>query len=147
MSKSELARFFIGISSIRIVPRLTNTFNPFNIEKDLDGPETYIENDTRFVNDAYAYIQQINKALREPVFKGEQRDTLKIFKRFVDPLNSSLIRIFGEDKDTTIQIAEFDDYIFTHFINMDFHSPLVRLIKYIPWGSVSKRHERAFMPS
>jgi len=105
----ELVRKFIGRSSIRIVPRISNTANPANISTDNDSPVTYIENDTRFVNDVFLYIQQINNALREPVFSGKQADTLKIFRDFIEPLNSSLLKIFGGDETTTIQIAEFQD--------------------------------------
>lgn len=105
----ELVKKFLGRSSIRIVPRISNNANPESVASDNDSPASYIENDTRFVNDVFLYIQQINNALREPVFKGKQADTLKIFKDFIEPLNNSLIKIFGGDQNTTIQIAEFQD--------------------------------------
>jgi hypothetical protein len=105
----ELVQKFLGRSSIRIVPRISNNANPANVASDNDSPTSYIENDTRFVNDVFLYIQQINNALREPVFKGKQADTLKIFRDFIEPLNHSLIKIFGGDENTTIQIAEFQD--------------------------------------
>lgn len=105
----ELISKFIGRSSIRIVARISNNANPDNVYSDQDSPITYIENDTRFINDVFLYIQQINNALREPVFSGRQADTLKIFKDFIDPLNKSLINIFGGDETTTIQITEFQD--------------------------------------
>jgi AAA15 family ATPase/GTPase len=105
----QLIRNFIGRSSIRIVPRISNNANPNNIVSDLDSPNSYIENDTRFINDVFQYIQQINNALREPVFSGRQADTLQIFRDFIEPLNHSLLNIFGGDETTTIQIAEFED--------------------------------------
>ena len=105
----ELIPKFIGRSSIRIVPRISNTGNIANVSSDLDSPLTYIENDTRFINDVFLYIQQIDNAIREPVFSGKQADTLKIFKDAIEPLNNSLIRIFGGDETTTIQIAEFQN--------------------------------------
>jgi AAA15 family ATPase/GTPase len=105
----ELSKKFIGRSSIRIVPKITNNANPTQILKDNDSPSTYIENDTRFINDAFQYIQQINAALREPVFSGQTADTLQIFRDYIEPLNKSLINIFGGDETTTIQIAEFFD--------------------------------------
>lgn len=105
----QFAKRLIGRSSIRIVPRITNSANPSQVESDYDSPSMYIENDTRFINDVHLYIQEINKALREPVFSGKQADTLKIFQDFIDPLNQSLLRIFGGDDTTTIQIAEFED--------------------------------------
>ena len=106
---TELVKRFIGRSSIRIVPRISNNANPVNVSTDMDSPTTYIENDTRFINDVFLYIQQINNALREPVFSGKQADTLKIFRDFIEPLNNSLLKIFGGDETTTIQIAEFHD--------------------------------------
>lgn len=105
----ELAKRFIGRSSIRIVPRIGNDAIPENVAEDKDGPHTFIENDTRFVNDVHLYIQSINRALREPVFSGRQADTLKIFQEFIEPFNTSLANIFGGNAQTAIRIAEFED--------------------------------------
>lgn len=105
----DLVRGFIGRSSVRIVPHITREANVRSVPSDLDAPKTFIENDIRFLTDVYLYIQQINNALREPVFSGRQADTLKIFRDFIEPLNNSLLRIFGGDETTTIQIAEFQD--------------------------------------
>jgi AAA15 family ATPase/GTPase len=105
----SLIKRFIGRSSNRIVPHLTGEANSAAIARDLDSPKTFIENDVRFNTDVYQYIQQINNALREPVFSGRGADTLKIFSDFIAPLNSSLLKIFGGDPSTTIQIAEFQD--------------------------------------
>lgn len=102
-------KHFIGRSSNRIVPHLTNEADGESVTSDLDGTKTFIENDTRFNTDVYLYIQQINNAIREPIFSGRPADTLKIFSDFISPLNSSLLRIFGGDRSTTIQIAEFQD--------------------------------------
>jgi AAA15 family ATPase/GTPase len=100
---------FIGRSSIRIVPQITIGANPNAISNDADSPESYIQQDTRFLNDVYAYIQSINQALREPIFSDKAADTLQIFRDFIEPLNSSLLNILGGDEQTTIQIAEFQD--------------------------------------
>ena len=97
---------FFGRSSIRIVPTLGNKGNPYAIEQDTDRPEKFIDNDIRFVNDVYAYIKQIDDAMREPVFSGRKADTLQIFHGFIDPLNQSLSRIFENDK-LAIQIIEY----------------------------------------
>lgn len=105
----DLVTKFLGRSSIRIVSRISNTANPNNVVTDQDSPSTYIENDTRFINDVFLYIQQINSAIREPIFSGRQADVLQIFKDFIEPLNQSLINIFGGDETTTIQISEFED--------------------------------------
>ncbi|MFM8914201.1 MAG: chromosome segregation protein SMC, partial [Flammeovirgaceae bacterium] len=77
------------------------------VVNDNDSPPTYIENDTRFLNDISLYINQIDFALREPVFKGEQVDVLKIFQDSIKPLNDSLAAIFGGDETTFIKIVEF----------------------------------------
>ncbi len=105
----ELAKKFIGRSSIRIVSRISNDANPGNVATDLDSPQTFIENDLRFTTDVFLYIQAINKALREPVFSGKQADVLKIFQDFIEPFNTSLKNIFGSNPNTTIRIAEFED--------------------------------------
>jgi AAA15 family ATPase/GTPase len=102
-------RKFVGRSSIRIVPRITNEYNSAQIIDDTDAPKSFIDNDTRFTNDVYSYIQQINNALREPIFSGRSADTLQIFQEFIAPLNNSLLNILGEEGRTTIQIAEFED--------------------------------------
>jgi AAA15 family ATPase/GTPase len=106
---NELAKKFIGRSSIRIVPHITNNANPDQIAIDMDSPRAYIEPDQRFINDVFEYIQRINNALREPVFQGKTADTLKIFNDFIQPLNSSLQKIFGDNSNTSIRIAEFKD--------------------------------------
>lgn len=106
---AKIAEKFIGRSSIRIVPRILNQAHVSGISTDRDSPDSYIEHDTRFINDVFAYIQKINTALQEPVFSGKQADTLKIFSEFIDPLNSSLLNIFGGTPKTTIQIIQFKD--------------------------------------
>lgn len=106
---ASLVNRFYGRSSIRIVPKISNQADTQAIDRDLDSPRTYIENDTRFINDVFAYINEIDKALREPVFSGKSADTLKIFQDFIKPLNTSLINIFDGDEKTTIQISEFQN--------------------------------------
>ena len=103
------AEHFIGRSSIRIVPRIGNQAHIEGIATDSDSPDSYIEHDTRFINDVFAYIQSINQALQEPIFSGKQADTLKIFGDFINPLNESLLKIFGGTPQTTIQIIQFRD--------------------------------------
>lgn len=105
----ELRKKFIGRSSTRIVPKILNQANINNIDIDGDAPVLYIDSDTRFNNDVFSYIQQINKALREPAFRGESADTFKIFQKFIEPLNESLENIFGVDDAITLKIVEFED--------------------------------------
>jgi len=100
---------FIGRTSIRIVPRISNHGNAETIKDNQDEPPTFIDQDTRFDNDLSMYMQQIDNALREPVFSGKSADTLKIFQDFISPLNTSLVNIFGGDSTTTIQIAEYQN--------------------------------------
>lgn len=107
--KREVSRRLIGRSSIRIVPRITNAGNSEYISNNSDRPKSFIDVDDRFNNDLSMYIQQIDNALREPVFSGKSADTLKIFQDFIQPLNASLINILGGDATTTIQIAEFQN--------------------------------------
>jgi AAA15 family ATPase/GTPase len=100
---------FIGRSSIRIVPRISNSGNVDAIKENGDSPNSFIDADTRFNNDLAAYMQQIDNALRAPVFSGQSADTLKIFQESIQPLNDSLINILGGDESTTIQIAEYQN--------------------------------------
>ncbi|PWV54486.1 AAA family ATPase [Chitinophaga sp. S165] len=98
---------FIGRSSIRIVPRISQKGTSDAVVNNSDGPFSFIDADERFDNDLAQYIQQIDNALREPVFSGRSADTLQIFQDFIQPLNQSLLNILGGDELTTIQIAEF----------------------------------------
>ena len=103
------ANKFVGRSSIRIVPRITNVGVADAVKSNSDGPGMFIDPDTRFNNDLSMYMQQIDNALREPVFQGRSADTLKIFRDFIQPLNSSLINVFGGDATTTIQLTEYQN--------------------------------------
>jgi len=100
---------FIGRSSNRIIPRILNNANPDQIKSDSDRPDTFIDTDNRFANDVLAYMQMIDDALREPVFKGQQADTLKIFQNVIEPLNDSLMNIFGGNANKTIQIIRYQN--------------------------------------
>ena len=99
----------IGRTSNRIVPRIINKAEPDRIAIDGDAPETSIDEDARFTNDLFMYMQNIDNALREPIFRGESADTLQIFKQSIEPLNNSLIKIFEGTQETTIQIAEYQN--------------------------------------
>ncbi|PSL45453.1 AAA15 family ATPase/GTPase [Chitinophaga niastensis] len=107
-SRNKISKF-TGRSSIRIVPRVTNQVNLDFARNNTDGPLTFIDADERFTSDVNLYIQEIDNALRAPVFRGESADTLKIFQDYIDPLNTSLINILGGDTTTTIQIAAFQN--------------------------------------
>ena len=68
---------FIGRSSHRIIPRISNNASPDAIRLDSDRPKTYIDADTRFDTDLWSYIQKIDNALREPVLQVNQQIRLK----------------------------------------------------------------------
>ncbi len=103
----EMAKKFFGRSSIRIVPQITNEANLSQILSDQDSPNTYIQNDRRFINDIALYIDNIDQALRGIVFRGEDVNPRQIFREYIEPLNESLLNIFGGNKNTTIQIHEY----------------------------------------
>ena len=109
----DLILNFYGRTSIRIIPQIIGKGNPNQIKNNLDKPDTFIENDTRFINDSSQYIENIYRILREPIFRGQQPDTIKVFSEFIAPINHSLLRIFGSDELTTIQIADFQDATLT----------------------------------
>ena len=103
---------FIGRSSMRIVPRID--FSRLNFERDIllndkDAPLSFIDFDTRFNFDVTKYIKDVTDAVREPVFRGENADTVKIFSQFIEPINKALKNIFGESETTVIEIAKFKD--------------------------------------
>jgi AAA15 family ATPase/GTPase len=97
-------RKFIGRSSIRILPKILHQINTVDIEKDEDSPVSFIENDNRFQNDLFAYMQAINQQMQEFFFnKKPNDDGSQIFQDFIQPLNNSLRNIFenadGENDD------------------------------------------------
>lgn len=104
------AHKFVGRSSIRIVPRLTSAYDTSQIQQDKDRPPTFIDEDTRFGNDAIAYMQIIDDALRVPLFdSGAAVDSRKIFRDFIEPLNQSLAYIFGGKDSHTIRIINYQN--------------------------------------
>jgi energy-coupling factor transporter ATP-binding protein EcfA2 len=106
-----LVRQFIGRSSNRIVPRITNRFSLAKVPLNTDGPATFIDHDERFINDIFLYIQAINQAVRDPFFKfkGQTVDASKVFQELVQSFNTSLRNIFGDNTQTTIQLVELQD--------------------------------------
>jgi AAA15 family ATPase/GTPase len=123
----DLGKKFIGRSSIRILSTIPTETSLELMKRDLDNPATVIENDTKFINDVYAYIQEINNAIREPIFRGQAADTLKIFQNFIKPFNDSLMNIFGGDETTTIQIAEFKDATNNQSANLIFRKGVTKI--------------------
>lgn len=106
---NPLAKNFYGRSSLRIEPRIQRTGATGVIERDSDAPERYIDIDKRFHQDVFEYTKKINELLREPVFKGQQADTVKIFETYIQPLNDSLRNIFGLSPYSELQITRFEE--------------------------------------
>jgi hypothetical protein len=102
---------FFGRPSVRIVPTLKNVFfEEAILTNNADGPDYFIEFDTRFQTDVKKFTRDISKALRDPLFSGATSvDLTKIAQKFIDPINQSLARIFGADKQTSIRIANYED--------------------------------------
>ena len=63
-----------------------------HITKGRELAPKFIGRSSTINDDVFLYIQEINNALREPVFKGKQADTLEIFRAFIEPLNNSLLK-------------------------------------------------------
>ena len=101
---------FYGRSSLRVVPEIKRVNNAAQqIEWNADRPLFFTQEDRRFFVDVAQFTSQIDKALREPTFQGQQADTVAIYRSFIEPFNNSLRRIFGDSAATTIQIKNFDN--------------------------------------
>ena len=101
---------FYGRSSLRVVPAIQRVNDAVQqIERNLDRPHFFTHEDRRFFADVAQFTNQIDRALREPTFEGRQADTLAIFRRYIEPFNNALRRIFGDNLVTTIQIKSFDN--------------------------------------
>lgn len=102
---------FFGRPSMRIVPTLTNAFYDEQvIEDNSDGPMRYTEFDIRINTDIKKFTRDLGKSLRDPLFAGDSSvNLLEIAQRFIKPVNESLERIFGSEKQTSIYISNFED--------------------------------------
>ncbi|MEM6633248.1 MAG: AAA family ATPase [Bacteroidota bacterium] len=111
--ENEVGKKFLGRSSLRIVPRIKPSgikFEDFQ-NKDLDAPSSYIDQDIRFNFDVRQFINDINRSLREPVFKGQNADVLEIFRAYISPFNEAMKRIFKSSEATSLKITQFEDGI------------------------------------
>ncbi len=108
-SNNVSSDIFIGRSSNRIIPRIVTGLGTQAIAENSDNPVTFIDPDVRFLNDVLHYTQTFNQTLRNAIFKGENIDTKEIAKAFIEPLNQSLLTIFGESEQNTIQLVDFVD--------------------------------------
>ena len=102
--------FFYGRPSLRIVPTIQSVRHDEHAFKyNTDAPNRFIEADTKFNLDVLKYTDNINQALREPLFEGRQADIVQIFKDAIQPFNEALERLFGTDPDTTIRLVQFEN--------------------------------------
>ena len=91
---------FYGRSSFRQVPRITRSQlgTGVNIESDSDRPNSFIERDQRFEND----LEHIFGKLLREYFRSKDRG--EIYEQVIDPINSALKRIFGDNSQTLLQL-------------------------------------------
>lgn len=96
-------RSFYGRTSFRQVPRLTRTglgLTNFDYSRDSDRPRLFIEKDNRFEND----IERITETILKDFFRTKNSNE-QIRDKYIKPINSALLNIFGEGP-TTIQLIE-----------------------------------------
>ena len=91
---------FYGRSSFRTVPELRPRGRPpANVASDSDRPQRFIEHDIRFDTD----ISEVTEKILREVW-GEDFNSETMRARFVDPINDSLARIFGNGSSTTLRL-------------------------------------------
>ena len=94
---------FYGRSAVRTVPQLTRTSiggRQDVITKDSDRPRLYIEIDQRFENDIDILVEKIVTE----IFIGEKFEANELRKRYVEPINEALQRIFKTDQATSLSL-------------------------------------------
>lgn len=92
---------FYGRSSFRTVPELHPRHRiPVDLALDSDRPQRLIEHDIRFDTD----ISQLTERILREVW-GEDFNSETMRARFVDPINESLERIFGNDSSTNLHLT------------------------------------------
>ena len=96
---------FYRRTSFRQIPRLTRTAlgqgGAFDLQKDSDRPKFFIERDSRFEND----VEKITETILKDFFRSKQSNE-QIRENYIDPINDSLKRIFGDGNGTKLQLIE-----------------------------------------
>lgn len=96
----NIKSMFYGRSSFRTVPELRPQRRaPADVASDSDRPQRFIEHDIRFDTD----ISQVTEKILREVW-GEDFNSETMRARFVDPINDSLARIFGDGSSTTLRL-------------------------------------------
>ncbi|HEV3324187.1 MAG TPA: AAA family ATPase [Puia sp.] len=99
-STKLVASNFYGRTSFRQIPRIgrTQLGSSFNIESDTDRPKSFIDRDERFEND----LEHIFGKLLREYFVSQ--DKSEIYNKVINPINDAFKRIFGENKETLLQL-------------------------------------------
>ena len=96
---------FYGRTSFRQIPKLTRTAlgqgGTVHIENDSDRPRFFIERDNRFEND----IEKITEIILKDFFRSNQ-STEKIREKYINPVNTALSNIFGDDENIKLELIE-----------------------------------------
>ena len=105
LKKPSDKNIFYGRSSLRQVSRLTRAAPPqgFDPDADTDRPRFFIDRDDRFENDVPVLMQWLVR----DIFRGARSDTAEALRlRYTDQLNQALLRIFGDDPATSLNLVE-----------------------------------------
>jgi energy-coupling factor transporter ATP-binding protein EcfA2 len=95
---------FYGRTSFRQIPRLTRTSlgkQKFDFNKDTDRPKQLIDKDNRFEND----VEKITEVILRDLFRL-QRSGEEIRNKYIEPINSALNSIFGNQNGTRLELIE-----------------------------------------
>jgi len=97
-------KVFYGRSALRQVPQLDRKGigSDLDFSKDPDRPRRFIHAEKRFEND----ISQVTLRILKEVFSGDRFDSETLRAKYIEPLNASLARIFGEASETTIALTQ-----------------------------------------
>ncbi len=94
---------FYGRSAVRTVPQLTRTTiggRQDVIPQDSDRPRLYIQIDQRFEND----IDILAERIVTEIFIEEKFEADELRKRYIEPINQALQRIFKTDAATSLSL-------------------------------------------
>lgn len=106
-SSIDFTPSFYGRSAVRYLPRLTRTnIQAIDVSKNLDKPNYYIDQDSRFENDLDTLMYEIMGT----VFKGinvSDNQFVNDIHSFLARINDSLRRIFGDNETTSLKFISF----------------------------------------
>lgn len=92
---------FYGRSAFRMAPVITTpSYQVEAVSEDVDRPPRFIDHDDRFLLDIQLTIRRV---LAE-VFTGPNLDVEGLRQKFIEPINLSFLRIFGETNGTALRL-------------------------------------------